>query len=679
MALGISRRITKDKIVKDVVHQFIRLPEDFFDTCIDTGLVQRLRKINQLSLTYFVYPGATHTRFEHSIGVAYTMRTALHAIVTNIESRIIPIMESYRNSTDNEVTRKIIDILINYLKKIEDQLMVLEGEAVTAALLHDIGHLALSHTFEEAFNDYIIELVPLTEKLPRWDLDHERLTLQVAELLANNYKIKRKIKDVTEEKVCKKAVNEGLNCIDGIVCYNGRLVNLELVRDVLKLAYSTGDYELQDYCRALNVVVEPKGLVFEVRTDEEELDVAVRRGAMCIIARLLNHSMDVDRADYILRDSIHSGTLFGLYDINRLYSVITVVPRLIGGSEQPNYGRTFYTIEVNLGVLRKGVSIVENMLLSRVYMYSEVYLHDVSMIYSAMASRLLSLLFLTSMLIYYEEKVKGELSREARRVIDKYSIIRGLLGIHKEFLEASRVKGEEEKAEERLLNAVRTVSLVNDSTFYDVVSDIANGGGRELLWYVRSYPDILGGLEESWYSKACVSMSLLSQALWERRHWGAYLLPEGQKTYKAIKMLRDRHPLLLEELRKFMDPLVSVSSVSHVPYKYEDPRARILVFLEHNPLAPVEISEAPNARVVKNIKGEIYSKLLVLYPRSPGSNGMAKASGDWRLKRGKAPTKRHVESASRVCDLGIDEVESIVSGSAHNAFQLVSRLSAALS
>ncbi len=59
------------KVFRDPIHDLIRLgPEDkFILDLIDTKEFQRLRRIRQLGLAHFVYPGAEHSRFTHSLGV----------------------------------------------------------------------------------------------------------------------------------------------------------------------------------------------------------------------------------------------------------------------------------------------------------------------------------------------------------------------------------------------------------------------------------------------------------------------------------------------------------------------------------------------------------------------------------------------------------------------------------
>ena len=58
----------KNRKIRDVVYGFVALDEQE-SQIIDHPVYQRLRRIRQLSLTDMVYPGATHNRFEHSIGV----------------------------------------------------------------------------------------------------------------------------------------------------------------------------------------------------------------------------------------------------------------------------------------------------------------------------------------------------------------------------------------------------------------------------------------------------------------------------------------------------------------------------------------------------------------------------------------------------------------------------------
>jgi HD superfamily phosphohydrolase len=86
---------------------------------IDTPEFQRLRRIRQLGVSEFTFPGAVHTRFAHSIGVFHTART----LVKVIEREMV------RGSLPFEPPKAKV--------------------ALVAALLHDLGHGPFSHTFEE--------------------------------------------------------------------------------------------------------------------------------------------------------------------------------------------------------------------------------------------------------------------------------------------------------------------------------------------------------------------------------------------------------------------------------------------------------------------------------------------------------------------------------------------------
>src|SRR5688572_174090 len=92
---------------------------------IDTRPFQRLRYIKQLGHAHLVYPGATHTRFDHAVGVYYLARRALRVL---------------------EERRELADV-----DPIDCRLIPL------AALLHDIGHYPFSHALEELAADRIPE------------------------------------------------------------------------------------------------------------------------------------------------------------------------------------------------------------------------------------------------------------------------------------------------------------------------------------------------------------------------------------------------------------------------------------------------------------------------------------------------------------------------------------------
>jgi HD superfamily phosphohydrolase len=128
---------------RDPIHTFISARTDE-RSVIDSRPFQRLRQIHQLALTYLVYPGATHRRFEHSLGVM------------ELATRIFDIVTNPANIFDSNVQDIIPDA---------DALRYWRSVLRMAALCHDIGHLPFSHAAEHRL-------------LPE-GYDHERLTIEL--------------------------------------------------------------------------------------------------------------------------------------------------------------------------------------------------------------------------------------------------------------------------------------------------------------------------------------------------------------------------------------------------------------------------------------------------------------------------------------------------------------------
>jgi uncharacterized protein len=105
--------------IRDPVHGYVRMTE-VERQLVDSPFVQRLRRIHQLAGSYLVYPGATHTRFEHVIG-------AMH------------------------VAGEIAESLAGASEMDKDAIQ----EARIAALLHDVGHGPFSHMYEEVLSDEV--------------------------------------------------------------------------------------------------------------------------------------------------------------------------------------------------------------------------------------------------------------------------------------------------------------------------------------------------------------------------------------------------------------------------------------------------------------------------------------------------------------------------------------------
>ena len=107
-----KRRSVRFEILRDPVWNNIRVDELTLKL-VDTEVFQRLRYVRQLGWTYLVYPGATHSRFEHALGTHHLARRTLALLCESDESIAISEKE--------------------------------QATVRSAALLHDVGHYPFSH------------------------------------------------------------------------------------------------------------------------------------------------------------------------------------------------------------------------------------------------------------------------------------------------------------------------------------------------------------------------------------------------------------------------------------------------------------------------------------------------------------------------------------------------------
>ena len=228
------------KIINDPVFGFINIPKGLLYDIVRHPLLQRLTRIKQVGLSSVVYPGAQHTRFQHSLGAFYLMSEA----ITQLTSK----------------GNFIFDI---------------EAEAVQAAiLLHDIGHGPFSHVLE----DTIVQGV-----------SHEEISLMLMERMNKEM--------------------------------NGQL---SLAIQIFKDEY-------------------PKRFLHQ----------------------LVSGQLDMDRLDYLRRDSFYTGVTEGNIGSARIIKMLDVA-------------------DDRLVIESKGIYSIENFLTARRLMYWQVYLHKTSVAYERM-------------------------------------------------------------------------------------------------------------------------------------------------------------------------------------------------------------------------------------------------------------------------------------------------------
>jgi HD superfamily phosphohydrolase len=224
------------KIVNDPVHGFISIPDNILYSLIEHPFIQRLRRIKQLGLTSLVYPGAVHTRFQHTLGAFYLMGTAISVLSD----------KGYQISENESIA------------------------AHAAILMHDIGHGPFSHALEQT----LIE-----------SLNHEDLSL--------------------------------------------------LLMDKLNLHFDGALSEAID--------------IFKGNTDKQFLH------------QLVSSQLDMDRLDYLKRDSFFSGVSEGVIGSDRIIKMLEIRNN-------------------ELVVEGKGIYSIEKFLVARRLMYWQVYLHKTALV-----------------------------------------------------------------------------------------------------------------------------------------------------------------------------------------------------------------------------------------------------------------------------------------------------------
>ncbi|KAL0450655.1 UNVERIFIED_CONTAM: Deoxynucleoside triphosphate triphosphohydrolase SAMHD1 [Sesamum latifolium] len=143
-----SQDLRFSKNVHDNVHGSIYL-DPLCLKFIDTEQFQRLRDLKQLGMAHMVYPGAVHSRFEHSLGVYWLAGEAVHKLKIQQGSEL-------------------------GIDRFDMQTLKLAG------LLHDIGHGPFSHLFEREF---------LPEVLKGSEWSHEQMSVEMVDYIVDEHQI----------------------------------------------------------------------------------------------------------------------------------------------------------------------------------------------------------------------------------------------------------------------------------------------------------------------------------------------------------------------------------------------------------------------------------------------------------------------------------------------------------
>lgn len=179
------------KKIYDCIHGYIYLSQ-FATRIIDNKIFQRLRDLSQLGTCKFVYPNATHSRFEHSIGTYHIAGKLLEKLPSQTNQQI----DNYMASIP-ELQRYFQEIYENQVHPLD--LYVCELIKI-AALCHDLGHGPFSHVFDDIF-------LPNAGKDGCYCSTHEERSGVLLEMIINSDPILKNIVRPEEIAFMKNIIN----------------------------------------------------------------------------------------------------------------------------------------------------------------------------------------------------------------------------------------------------------------------------------------------------------------------------------------------------------------------------------------------------------------------------------------------------------------------------------------
>ncbi len=218
--------------IRDPIHGFIELDE-WEREIINHPVFQRLRRIRQLAWTDMVYPGASHTRFEHSIGVMHVATR----MFKSIQHRSETVLKTEVNYKDGGLERVLALIRI-------------------CSLLHDIGHGPLSHAAEE--------LMPTSEVTGK-PYGHEAYSAEAVTLMEDviNYPTNERSYGITVQDIqdflTGKVSDEGLLLWRNLLSSQLDADRADyLLRDSHHIGVAYGRYDLDRLVSTLTVAIDPE-------------------------------------------------------------------------------------------------------------------------------------------------------------------------------------------------------------------------------------------------------------------------------------------------------------------------------------------------------------------------------------------------------------------------------------
>lgn len=300
------------KLIKDPVHGYIKLKESYIKNIVDSSEFQRLRNIRQTSYDS-LYPGSSHNRFIHSLGVYYLGHKAFKALKKNVSAMFTGIEET------------------DWIK--------LQNTFEMACLLHDVGHTPFSHSGE----DFLL-LRKEEDKFRIMKRTFGQKDEPEIEVLYNQ--LLETMQSMLDKKVFEDFLEDFSYTISGSVNYDGKEVVAkphEIMSVIVAISVYTSfmkenQVDMDLFARAI------LGITYKEQSWST-------KGVRNALIQLLNSSIiDVDRLDYIMRDTQMSGFDNTTIDIERLLDSVTIIKKKEG-----NY---------SLAYKKNALSTIDNVIIS---------------------------------------------------------------------------------------------------------------------------------------------------------------------------------------------------------------------------------------------------------------------------------------------------------------------------
>ncbi len=319
------------------------------DAVISHPYVQRLRRIRQLAFLHYVFPGASHTRFEHSLGVMQLAGIAWDKLKVNQQrlsetAQKLPDFPTSEKAPRDDVLHGLLTPTFSLMNQVfgsEYNLQVLR----LAGLLHDIGHPPFSHSGERL--------------LPSWCKvleDNPDASDYLVDWLRDKIDgLRKKGKDPNQVKV------------------RHEVFSLLMIDKVLKQVY-------QDHPN-LKIVVDPRDVISLITPEITPCPNSplLAHGLYRMLHELISGELDIDRMDYLLRDSRECGVVYGIFDASRILDGLCIY------QDHEDKG-------LHVAIRTSGLAAFEDYLRARQSMYLQVYFHKTSSSAEAMMKYLSGML-----------------------------------------------------------------------------------------------------------------------------------------------------------------------------------------------------------------------------------------------------------------------------------------------